>query len=139
MALISPAEARRKAGLPALRRQLPRNDNALYAALEAAKQTITTILKSVDASKIKCQSANDLYKVSNAMSGLIRAQCDYERWQAEKNGYLLEASEQIAETLRMELETEPELLHKLLELKERVAARLEAQKDEDRADPENQQ
>jgi hypothetical protein len=131
MTLVSQRQTRINRGLEALRKELPAKDKQLYAGFTAAKRAITTILKSVDAEKIKITSPNDLYKVSVSLSALIKAQTDYERWNAERYGYRAEAREEVEAMVRNWLATMPELRDQLLEVIENVGLHLEAGADEE--------
>ena len=94
MTLISPRQIRVQRGLEALKKELPAKDKQLYAGFTAAKKAIGAILRSVDAEKMKIVTPNDLYKISVSLSALIKAQVDFERWQAERTGFKAEAREQ---------------------------------------------
>lgn len=134
MALISPRQTRITAGLPRLRKELPAKEAALYAGFEAAKAAITSILKTVDTNKLKITNANDLYKISVSLAALIKAQADFERWNAERFGFLKEAKTELLKLVRNALATQPELREQLGMLIEAAAAKEKARQIEAESD-----
>jgi len=86
--------------------------------LKTAHGLLQSLFVKIDSDQIAVVDTNDLYKISNSLSGLTRALVEIQRWQAERHGFLDEAAEQIAAQFRSLLAERPELLEEILELLE---------------------
>ena len=91
--------------------QTPGRD-ALNLGLEVCKSKLSHL----SSQPSDLTDTNEIYKVSNALSGLFRASIEAERWACERGGAVREAGELLKAGLRDELAQNPELLKVVLDL-----------------------
>jgi len=114
-------------GLAAVQTWPNANQNELYTLLESAKRTLTQVFAQVDSTQLKITYANDYYKLSVALASLLKSQVEYERWQAECHGCILEATELLTHEMQRQLASRPELLVQLRTAIEQSRNQLETQ------------
>ena len=111
-------ELRVQRGIAAAPHAAPTELAEFEKTLKTAQSLLQSLFVKIDSDQIAVVDTNDLYKISNSLSGLTRALVEIQRWQAERHGFLEEAAEQIAAQFRSLLAERPELLEEILELLE---------------------
>jgi hypothetical protein len=101
------------------------DDTDLNELIRRAETVISTLLNDASLSKISLSSANDVYKILNAATGLVRAKVELARWHAERTLMLDEAKHTLLEEFRTHVTDDEELLDKLRALYERSQEKLE--------------
>lgn len=86
---------------------------SLNDAIRKTQDLIIDIISKVDPDKIKIENTNDIYKLSNALSGLSRARVESEKVFLEMNGLVGLAGEKIIDEIRLGLADHPELMSQL--------------------------
>ena len=86
---------------------------ALNDSIKKCQDVIVDLISKVDPDKIKIENTNDIYKLSNALSGLSRARVESEKVFLEMNGLVALAGEKIIEEIRLGLADHPELMAEL--------------------------
>lgn len=100
-------------GLVAVQQRAEADNDGLYQLLESAKRTLTQVFHQVDPTQLKITSANDYYKIAVALSSLLKAQTEFERWQAERFGCILEAKDLLSNEIRRQIAGKPDLFIEL--------------------------
>lgn len=85
----------------------------LNAAIKQAQTLIMDIMSNVEGKNIKIESTNDIYKLSNSLSGLARARNEIERTTLEMSGLVALAGEKIIDEIRLGLIDHPEIWSQL--------------------------
>ncbi len=88
-------------------------------SVDAAASVIDNIIRGLDPATIIIRDANDLYKLMNSQTGLVRARVELERVMLETIGLYGEACSAVMDELRTHLAGYPELLSEVLAIAER--------------------
>ena len=101
--------------------QDPASENALTTGISVAQSKLE-YLAGLSPEQI---DENSLYKVSNALSGLVRGLIELRRFQMEKNGAIVLALELLKGEIRNHMRGNPELCEQLLADAHTAALKLE--------------
>lgn len=88
----------------------------LHATLDRAEQVFSAILDSVEVEQVKVSDPNSLYKVSVALSSLIRARTELLRWETEQEEVVNLALERLKAEVKAALADKPQLVEQVLEV-----------------------
>lgn len=101
-----------------------RTDDSIYPILEKAKALLAQVFNEADPEKIKLESPNDLYKCSVALSALLKAQVEFEKWHAERTSLLEDAVRELCHDAVGELRgQDPELYERFIKAIHHAARR----------------
>jgi len=106
-------DLRVKAGLRAGGGAPDKANRKLDRSLAQAQCLLEQALCQIDPNAIVVGSPNDLYKLTVASAALTRSRIELERWQAEKMGFLSEATDMLIAAVRAELASRPELVEEV--------------------------
>jgi len=88
---------------------------------------LVQIFAQVDSTQLEIKSANDYHKIAVALSSLLKSQVEYERWQAERFGCVIEGATLVTEEVRRQLVNQPVLLAQLNDVIREARDNVEAQ------------
>lgn len=106
-------------------RRVKFDDSALEELIRRAETVVSTLLNDTNLSTIFLTDANDVYKILNAATGLVRAKVELARWHAERTLLLDEAKHTLLKEFRAEVTNDKDLLERIRQLYERSQEKLE--------------
>ena len=116
-ALVSKKERLRGAGIQVISElgtdeDMNRAESTLEKGISLCQAKVDSLCK-LDPDEV---DANQIYKISNAITGLTRAKIESRRWDAERSGMLLQAQSMIETKIRELMAGRPELAQQLLDV-----------------------
>ena len=86
----------------------------LNDSIKKTQELIISILGNAKPEAIQIKDTNDIYKLSNALSGLARARVETEKVLLEMNGLVVLAGQRIQEEIKQGLAQHPDLYAQML-------------------------